>query len=164
MKAFKNDEIALHTHTDSTLTKFTLCALTLAVLLGVSGCSGDDGKDGAMGAQGVAGQDGADGANGVNGQDGTNGTDGSDGMDGNDGAPGFAAATFILANNGQENAGTVNVINQNAAKLSSFNTGANEGVVFDSLGKPIRAMGQSAQCVRFSAEVMAGCITVTLIE
>ena len=90
MKAFKNDETALHTHTDSTLTKFTLCALTLAVLLGVSGCSGDDGKDGAMGAQGVAGQDGADGANGVNGQDGTNGTDGSDGMDGNDGAPGFA--------------------------------------------------------------------------
>ncbi|WP_421418787.1 hypothetical protein ACN9JF_12280 [Pseudoalteromonas lipolytica] len=139
MKAFKNDEIALHTHTDSTLTKFTLCALTLAVLLGVSGCSGDDGKDGAMGAQGVAGQDGADGANGVDGQDGTNGTDGSDGMDGNDGAPGFAAATFILANNGQENAGTVNVINQNAAKLSSFNTGANEGVVFDSLGNLVQA-------------------------
>ncbi|MCF7519773.1 hypothetical protein [Pseudoalteromonas sp. L21] len=121
MKAFKNNLAVEQIDTQSKLMKLTFSALALAVTIGIAGCSGDDGKDGAAGQQGVAGQD------------------GSDGMDGQNGAPGFAAATFILANNGADNAGTVNLIDQNAAKLSTFNSGANEGVAFDSLGNLVQA-------------------------
>ncbi|GEK55825.1 hypothetical protein PES01_26700 [Pseudoalteromonas espejiana] len=92
--------------------------LALAVLIGISGCSSDDGK---------------------NGVDGTPGANGQDGTDGSNGNPGFAAATFVLANNGEANAGTVDLINQNAAKLKTFNTTANEGVAFDGLGNLIQA-------------------------
>ncbi|RJF33220.1 hypothetical protein D4741_17970 [Pseudoalteromonas gelatinilytica] len=130
-KAIKDQQLA-----NSKLSKVMFSAIALAVMLGITGCDGDDGKDGAMGAQGVAGQDGT---NGVDGQDGTDGQNGADGMNGNNGAPGFASATFILANNGSDNAGTINLIDQNAAKLTTFNTGANEGVVFDSLGNLVQA-------------------------
>ena len=108
-----------HLHTQSSSLKRPLCfsALALGIVLGISGCSGD----------------------GENGLAGTSGADGQDGNDGTNGNPGFSAATFILANNGEQNAGTVDLINQNAAKLKTFNTTANEGVAFDSLGNLIQA-------------------------
>ncbi|MCP4060973.1 MAG: hypothetical protein GY738_27545, partial [Pseudoalteromonas sp.] len=109
-----------HLHTQSSSLKRPLCfsALALGIVLGISGCSGDDGENGLAG---------------------TSGADGQDGNDGTNGNPGFSAATFILANNGEQNAGTVDLINQNAAKLKTFNTTANEGVAFDSLGNLIQA-------------------------
>lgn len=109
-----------HFHTQNSSLKRPLCfsALALGIVLGISGCSGDDGENGLAGTPGVDGQDGSDGTN---------------------GNPGFSAATFILANNGEQNAGTVDLINQNAAKLKTFNTTANEGVAFDSLGNLIQA-------------------------
>ena len=108
-----------HFHTQNSSLKRPLCfsALALGIVLGISGCSGD----------------------GENGLAGTSGADGQDGNDGTNGNPGFSAATFILANNGEQNAGTVDLINQNAAKLKTFNTTANEGVAFDSLGNLIQA-------------------------
>lgn len=109
-----------HFHTQNSSLKRPLCfsALALGIVLGISGCSGDDGENGLAG---------------------TPGADGQDGNDGTNGNPGFSAATFILANNGEQNAGTVDLINQNAAKLKTFNTTANEGVAFDSLGNLIQA-------------------------
>ena len=109
-----------HFHTQNSSLKRPLCfsALALGIVLGISGCSGDDGENGLAGTPGADGQDGSDGTN---------------------GNPGFSAATFILANNGEQNAGTVDLINQNAAKLKTFNTTANEGVAFDSLGNLIQA-------------------------
>ncbi|KYL33076.1 hypothetical protein A2I98_15120 [Pseudoalteromonas agarivorans] len=109
-----------HLHTQNSSLKRPLCfsALALGIVLGISGCSGDDGENGLAGTPGADGQDGSDGTN---------------------GNPGFSAATFILANNGEQNAGTVDLINQNAAKLKTFNTTANEGIAFDSLGNLIQA-------------------------
>ncbi|MDC9522298.1 MULTISPECIES: hypothetical protein [Pseudoalteromonas] len=109
-----------HLHTQNSSLKRPLCfsALALGIVLGISGCSGDDGENGLAG---------------------TPGADGQDGNDGTNGNPGFSAATFILANNGEQNAGTVDLINQDAAKLKTFNTTANEGVAFDSLGNLIQA-------------------------
>tara|TARA_B100000446_G_scaffold80879_2_gene76356 strand:- start:1879 stop:3993 length:2115 start_codon:yes stop_codon:yes gene_type:complete len=109
-----------HLHTQNISLKRPLCfsALALGIVLGISGCSGDDGENGLAGTPGADGQDGSDGTN---------------------GNPGFSAATFILANNGEQNAGTVDLINQDAAKLKTFNTTANEGVAFDSLGNLIQA-------------------------
>ncbi|WP_338363996.1 hypothetical protein [uncultured Pseudoalteromonas sp.] len=109
-----------HLHAQNSSLKRPLCfsALALGIVLGISGCSGDDGENGLAG---------------------TPGADGQDGNDGTNGNPGFSAATFILANNGEQNAGTVDLINQNAAKLKTFNTTANEGVAFDSLGNLIQA-------------------------
>ena len=102
-------------------------ALTLAVLIGITGCSSDDGENG---VNGVAG------------------TDGQNGSDGTNGSPGFAAATFILANNGEANAGTIDFINQNASKLKTFNTTANEGVAFDSLGNLLQASDSESGSIK----------------
>lgn len=109
-----------HLNTQNSSLKRPLCfsALALGIVLGISGCSGDDGENGLAGTPGADGQDGSDGIN---------------------GNPGFSAATFILANNGEQNTGTIDLINQNAAKLKTFNTTANEGVAFDSLGNLIQA-------------------------
>ena len=109
-----NANLTTHTAQKNTL-KHTLSfsALTLAVLIGITGCSSDDGK---------------------NCVDGIAGTDGQNGTDGTNGNPGFASATFILANNGETNTGTIDLIDQSASKLKTFNTTANEGVAIDSLG------------------------------
>ena len=115
MKTLKSGESTKSIHAQLMTSKLCLSALTLAILIGLTGCSGDDGKDGAVGPQGEMGMDGVDGSNGAD------GTNGSAGTNGSDGTPGFAAATFILANNGADNAGTVDLINQNAAKLKTFN-------------------------------------------
>lgn len=133
MKTFKSGATTQSIHAQSMTSKLCLSALTLAILFSLSGCDGDDGSDGTAGIQGTAGVAGS------NGTDGADGSDGSDGTDGVDGATGFAAATFILANNGADNAGTIDLIDQNAAKLKTFNSGANEGVAFDSLGNLIQA-------------------------
>lgn len=118
MIMFKSGLNTNHTHSLSFARKACFSALTLAILIGLSGCDGDDG---ASGMQGV---------------DGNNGTDGADGQDG---SAGFAAAKFILANNGPDNSGTVNLIDQNSATLKTLTTNANEGVAFDSLGNLIQA-------------------------
>ncbi len=96
----------------------TLSALTLAMLLALTGCDGDDGADGA------AGQPGAD---------------GSPGQPGADGNPGFMAANFLVANNGADNSGTVDLINQNAAPLKRFTGLNNQGVILDPLGNLVQA-------------------------
>ncbi|MBV2128717.1 collagen-like protein [Arsukibacterium indicum] len=93
----------------------SLSAVALAMMLALTGCDGDDG---------VAGQPGADGAPGQPGADGT---------------PGFAAADFLVANNGSENSGTVDLINQNAAALKRFTGLNNQGVVLDPLGNLVQA-------------------------
>lgn len=104
-----------------------LSSISLAIILGLSGCNGDDGADG------------------VNGVD---GTDGSAGMDGSDGNPGFPTAKFILSNNGDANAGTTDLIDQNAAKLKSFITGNNEGVALSQLGHLVQAGDASIPSLR----------------
>ena len=133
MKTFKSGATTQSIHAQSMTSKLCLSALTLAILFSLTGCDGDDGSDGAAGTQGAAG------VAGTNGTNGTDGANGSDGADGADGSAGFAAATFILANNGADNAGTVDLIDQNAAKLKTFNSGGNEGVAFDGLGNLIQA-------------------------
>lgn len=123
-----NANLTTHTAQKNTL-KHTLSfsALTLAVLIGITGCSSDDGK---------------------NGVDGIAGTDGQNGTDGSNGNPGFASATFILANNGETNTGTIDLIDQSAAKLKTFNTTANEGVAFDSLGNLLQASDSESGSIK----------------
>ncbi|WP_024612230.1 hypothetical protein [Pseudoalteromonas sp. TB64] len=107
--------------TDQTNTinkKLSFSALTLAVLIGITGCSSDDGE--------ITNTD----------SDDTNGT------------PNFAEAQFVLANNGSDNAGTADLIDQNSVKLKTFNTTANEGVAFDALGNLIQASDISSGSIK----------------
>ncbi|WP_394192760.1 YncE family protein [Pseudoalteromonas atlantica] len=136
MKTFNSGKISQSIQSRSMTSKMCLSALSLAILIGLTGCDGDDGSTGPAGMQGEMG---APGDNGTDGADGNNGANGNDGVDGADGTPGFNAATFILANNGTDNAGTIDLIDQNAAKLKTFNSGANEGVAVDKLGNLIQA-------------------------
>ena len=46
--------------------------------------------------------------------------DGSDGTDGVNGSPGLSYLNYLLANNGSENAGTVDTVNQSGAVSKSF--------------------------------------------
>ena len=96
----------------------TVLAASLAFAL--AGCV----DDGDTGPQGPAGMDGADG---VNGTDGVNG------------APSFPQGLFLVANNGAENAGTVDTVDQSRAYLSTFTTGNNEGIALDGLGNLYQA-------------------------
>jgi len=109
---------------------FTLSTLSLAFVVALSGCNGDDGTDG------------------TNGLDGSPGMDGMDGSNGENGAPGFPLSAFILSNNGADNAGTTDLINQNAAKLKSFTTGNNEGVSLSRLGNLVHAGDASVPSLR----------------
>lgn len=95
--------------------KMRLSLLATAMVFALSACDGDDGTDG------------------------LNGTDGVDGTPGQDGAPGLAAATFLVANNGDDNRNTVTAVDQNASALSTVTTGANEGIVFTNKGSLIQA-------------------------
>ncbi|MCF4007897.1 collagen-like triple helix repeat-containing protein [Rheinheimera sp. UJ63] len=95
-----------------------LSALALAMLLALSGCNGDDGAPGEMGATGQPGQP---------------------GPIGNNGQPGFAAANFLIANNGTDNRNTVDVVNQNAAMLKRLTGLNNEGLALDPLGNLVQA-------------------------
>lgn len=91
--------------------------IALSLTLALSGCVDD-------GDTGPAGMDGADGTN---------------GNDGKDGAPGLAEGIFLIANNGDSNRGTVSRVDQNAAPLSLFTSGNNEGIMLDSAGNLIQA-------------------------
>lgn len=93
----------------------SLSALTLAMLLALTGCDGDDGATGQPGADGSPGQPGAD------------------------GTPGFVAANFLVANNGADNSGTLNLTDQNTTLLKRFTAMNNQGVVLDTLGNLIQA-------------------------
>ncbi|MFT2091749.1 hypothetical protein [Paraglaciecola sp. 2405UD69-4] len=83
--------------------------ISLAILFALSACEGDDG------------------------------TDGIDGVDGQNGTPGFTAANYILSNNGTDNVGTTDLLDQNASSLKSFNSGNNEGVAINTLGHMTQA-------------------------
>jgi len=123
-----NANLTTHTAQKNTLKNtLSFSALTLAILIGITGCSSDDGK---------------------NGVDGIAGTDGQNGTDGSNGNPGFASATFILANNGETNTGTIDLIDQSASKLKTFNTTANEGVAFDSLGNLLQASDSESGSIK----------------
>ena len=86
-----------------------------------------------------------DGDTGPAGMDGINGADGSDG---NDGAPGLSEGVFLIANNGDANRGTVSRVDQNAAMLSRFTSGNNEGIVLDDAGNLIQAGDSSTGSLR----------------
>ncbi|GGF55291.1 YncE family protein [Alteromonas lipolytica] len=105
---------------------FRLSVITLALTLGLAGCV-DDGDTGPAGPAGM------DGANGVN---------------GNNGAPGLAEGTFLIANNGDSNRGSVSLVDQNAALLNLFTSGNNEGIVLDSAGNLIQAGDSSTGSLR----------------
>ncbi len=98
----------LNTQTKNAPFKYSLLATLLAISL--AGCSGSDGDDG------------------------MDGMDGMDGSDGQDGTPALTAGTFLRANNGDANRGTVDWIDQDGELLSTFQSGANEGIVLSSSG------------------------------
>lgn len=105
----------------------SIIALSLTLALG--GCV----DDGDTGPAGPAGMDGADGA---------------DGNDGSDGAPGLPEGVFLIANNGDSNRGTLTRADQNAALLSQFTSGNNEGVMLDSTGNLFQAGDSSTGSLR----------------
>lgn len=104
--------------------KSVLTFISLSVALSLSACSGDDGSQGPQGEMG---------------------TPGNDGQPGN---PGFAAAQYWLSNNGAENVGSAELINQNAVKLKTINSGNNEGVALDPLNNLVQAGDVSTGSLR----------------
>lgn len=102
----------------------SIIALSLTLALG--GCV-DDGDTGPAGPAGM---------------------DGADGSDGSDGAPGLPQGVFLIANNGDSNRGTLTRADQNAAMLSQFTSGNNEGVILDSTGKLFQAGDSSTGSLR----------------
>ena len=76
-----------NTQTKNTSTrKFVTTLIGLSVALSLTACDGDDGAQGPQGEQGEMG---------------------TPGNDGQPGTPGFAAAQFLISNNGPDNAGTI---------------------------------------------------------
>ena len=102
----------------------SIIALSLTLALG--GCV-DDGDTGPAGPAGM---------------------DGADGSDGSDGAPGLPEGVFLIANNGDSNRGTLTRADQNAAMLSQFTSGNNEGVMLDSTGNLFQAGDSSTGSLR----------------
>ena len=102
----------------------SIIALSLTLALG--GCV-DDGDTGPAGPAGM---------------------DGADGSDGSDGAPGLSEGVFLIANNGDSNRGTLTRADQNAAMLSQFTSGNNEGVMLDSTGNLFQAGDSSTGSLR----------------
>ncbi|MDY6926636.1 MAG: hypothetical protein SWN10_06010 [Pseudomonadota bacterium] len=102
----------------------SIIALSLTLALG--GCV-DDGDTGPAGPAGM---------------------DGAAGSDGSDGAPGLPEGVFLIANNGDSNRGTLTRADQNAAMLSQFTSGNNEGVMLDSTGNLFQAGDSSTGSLR----------------
>ena len=100
--------------------------IALSLTLALSGCV-DDGDTGPAGPAGM---------------------DGADGSDGSDGAPGLPEGVFLIANNGDSNRGTLTRADQNAAMLSQFTSGNNEGVMLDSTGNLFQAGDSSTGSLR----------------
>ena len=76
------------------------------------------------------------------------GSDGTDGTDGVNGSPGLSYLNYLLANNGSENAGTVDTVNQSGAVSKSFSTGANEGIAIDPSGDLVQAADLTDNAIR----------------
>ena len=74
--------------------------------------------------------------------------DGSDGSDGVDGSPGLTYLNYLRANNGSDNAGTVDTVNQSGAVSKSFSSGANEGIAIDSSGDLVQAADLTDNAIR----------------
>lgn len=104
-----------------TIALFNKKIMVISIALALTACNGDDGQDGAVGPSGAMGADGMDGSDGMN------------------GSPGFPAGLFLVSNNGPTNAGTVDLVDQNAAGLKSFNSGGNEGLAISNLGNLFHA-------------------------
>ena len=88
----------------------------------------------------------SDGAQGPQGEQGEMGTPGNDGQPG---TPGFAAAQFLISNNGPDNAGTIDLVDQNAAKLKTLSSGNNEGIALDPLNNLVHAGDATTGSLRF---------------
>ncbi|MBZ9611862.1 collagen-like triple helix repeat-containing protein [Rheinheimera maricola] len=97
------------------MAKFTLSTITLALLITLTGCEGEDGSNG------------------------TPGQPGETGAPGNNGTPGLAAANFLVANNGADNAGSVDLLDQYAAQLNRYTGLNNQGVTLDALNNLLQA-------------------------
>lgn len=120
----------MKTTTSTLITKqMTLPRLSLLALgiLGLTACGGNAGSRGAMGEMGNTGETGAQ---------------------GNDGSVGFAQTNFLRANNGSDNAGSLDTINQNAAVYKTFTTGANEGLELDKAGNLYQAADLTDSSIR----------------
>jgi hypothetical protein len=111
--------------------------LSVSIVFALAACNGDDGEMGPQGSMGAPG------------------TDGMDGMDGSNGSPAFPVTTFLLSNNGADNAGMVNVIDQNAAALKTFTSANNEGIALDPLANMIQAGDKTVGSVRTICHVSA---------
>lgn len=101
--------------------------VSLSVIFALTACNGDDGKMGLQGEMGAPGMD---------------------GEDGQDGSPGFVQSRFLLSNNGSDNAGTIDWVNQNGAQLKRFTSGNNEGVAIDPLQNLIHAGDSNAGSIK----------------
>tara|TARA_R110002060_G_scaffold47560_1_gene58590 strand:- start:450 stop:2546 length:2097 start_codon:yes stop_codon:yes gene_type:complete len=118
-----------NTQTKNTSTrKFVTTLIGLSVALSLTACDGDDGAQGPQGEQGEMG---------------------TPGNDGQPGTPGFAAAQFLISNNGPDNAGTVDLVDQNAAKLKTLSSGNNEGIALDPLNNLVHAGDATTGSLRF---------------
>ena len=102
----------------------SLTTISLAVVLGITGCNSGGGTNN------------------------TDGSSGMDDMDDNNGQPSLSPSNFILSNNGPNNVGTTNVIDQNAATLKTFTSGNNEGVAISKLGHLVHAGDASVASLR----------------
>jgi len=118
-----------NTQTKNTSTrKFVTTLIGLSVALSLTACDGDDGAQGPQGEQGEMG---------------------TPGNDGQPGTPGFAAAQFLISNNGPDNAGTIDLVDQNAAKLKTLSSGNNEGIAIDPLNNLVHAGDATTGSLRF---------------
>lgn len=117
------------TQTKNTSTrKFVTTLIGLSVALSLTACDGDDGAQGPQGEQGEMG---------------------TPGNDGQPGTPGFAAAQFLISNNGPDNAGTVDLVDQSAAKLKTLSSVNNEGIALDPLNNLVHAGDATTGSLRF---------------
>ena len=65
----------------------------------------------------------------------------------------FPPADYIRANNGMDNVGTIDFIDQDGATMSSFNSGANEGVVVDAAGHLYQAADITDSSLRVACNI-----------
>ncbi|GAA4949379.1 hypothetical protein GCM10025791_31990 [Halioxenophilus aromaticivorans] len=83
-----------------------------------------------------------------------NGNNGNGGGEGNGGEElVLTEATYLKANNGSENAGTVETITEYDDLQKQFNSGANEGLELDSNGNLIQAADITDSALRFACAI-----------
>ena len=74
---------------------------------------------------------------------------------GSNNSPNYEEATFILANNGSTNAGTIDMVDQDIVSQASFTTGANEGVALDVGGNLYQAADLTTNALRVACTIGA---------